>query len=243
MPYVYVGLPSPYGGKPLFRILNNLKNFGIGRIVYRTNDYERSESPSFYKILFAQPEMDPKNLHGRVIAERVLRGVRVMEPVNLSEEASIPDYRLVPKEEEPGFCKWESIRDYQKELDAIRKPKLVQVPPMLKLYMQRSRANKGEEHPDREMFLPAHKVYTGDFLVEDRTQTHILSTFLQGEFEDYKDFDMSEIPTQEWMDLRFKHPAAIRIHKRNIEGKGWEEKVERDNKIKEMEAKVKKLGL
>ncbi|CAB4056948.1 unnamed protein product [Lepeophtheirus salmonis] len=39
------GLPSLYGGKPLFRILNNLKNFGIGRIVYKTTDYERSDAP------------------------------------------------------------------------------------------------------------------------------------------------------------------------------------------------------
>ncbi|CAB4056947.1 unnamed protein product [Lepeophtheirus salmonis] len=138
--------------------------------------------------------MDSKNHFGRVIAERVFKGVRSIEPLNISEEVSIPDYRLVPRDEEEAFCKWESIRDYCKDLDAVRKPKYVEVPPLLRLYMQRSLAMKGESRTDN-FRMPAYKVYTG-------------------EFADFRDFDMNELPYEEWNDMRLKHPAAIRIHKK-----------------------------
>ncbi len=39
MPYVRIGEPTIYKGKALFKILAHLKDFGRGRIIYRTSEY------------------------------------------------------------------------------------------------------------------------------------------------------------------------------------------------------------
>ena len=83
MPYIYVGNPSIYQGRRLFQILCQLKNFGQGRIVYRSEEQNHPE-PSFYRILLAQPEMDDRLENGRVVTERVYRGKRRKEPVVIS---------------------------------------------------------------------------------------------------------------------------------------------------------------
>lgn len=50
MPYLYYGKTSLYKGKPLFKILCNLKDFGRGRIVFRTIDYyDHPNDISFYR--------------------------------------------------------------------------------------------------------------------------------------------------------------------------------------------------
>lgn len=41
MPYIYIGQEAVYHGRPLFRLLCNLKNFGKGRVVYRQSEYEK----------------------------------------------------------------------------------------------------------------------------------------------------------------------------------------------------------
>ena len=135
MPYVYIGHPSVYHGKRLFNILCQLKRFGQGRIVYRTTEQDHLE-PSFYRILLAQPEMDNKMHHGRVVAERVYQGRRRLEPFNLSEEAKFPDFNLVPKEEEETFCRWDRVKDFLWERDAELKPKYFEMPPLMKIFMK-----------------------------------------------------------------------------------------------------------
>jgi len=151
MPYVYVGYEPIHHGRKLFKILLSLKNFGQGRIVYRC-DEQKFPEPSFYrvrptpiliwlqnlklvfKILLAQPEMDDKFEEGRVVVEKVFRGLRKTEPVNLSTNLGLvtswaglyliyfflsqgfqlgdPDFRLVPKDEEEKFCRWDQVQDY-----------------------------------------------------------------------------------------------------------------------------------
>ena len=74
--YKYFGYPAKYHGKPLFHILSNLKNFGVGRIItrssYETEDKPTVGGPSFYRILWVQPLMDQESLLGSVIAEKVV---------------------------------------------------------------------------------------------------------------------------------------------------------------------------
>ncbi len=114
MPYLYFGKTSLYKGRPLFKLLCRLKDFGRGRIVYRTIDqYDHPGEVSFYRILLAQPQMDSDTLHGRVVAERVYKGRRMKEPEVLSAVAHKPDFRLVPKDEEDSFCQWDKILDYE----------------------------------------------------------------------------------------------------------------------------------
>ena len=115
--YKYFGYPAQFHGKPLFHILSNLKNFGVGRIITRSS-YETEDKqvagPSFYRILWVQPLMDQESLLGSVVAEKVFEqsvipffccnmtvffqvrnGVKYTEPVNLQDLASVPDFKLV----------------------------------------------------------------------------------------------------------------------------------------------------
>lgn len=45
-----IGRTSDFKGKPLWEIIGNLKNFGVGRLVYRQM-FQRYPEPSFMKIL------------------------------------------------------------------------------------------------------------------------------------------------------------------------------------------------
>merc|ERR1712107_510723 len=77
--YKYFGNPAKYHGKPLFHILSNLKNFGVGRIITRSSfeaEAEHVDKPSFYRILWVQPLMDSKTEAGQVVAEKIRHGVR-----------------------------------------------------------------------------------------------------------------------------------------------------------------------
>ena len=145
MPYLYFGKTSLYKGKPLFKILCNLKDCGRGRIVYRTIDYhDHPNEISFYRILLAQPSMDDKTEEGRVVAERVYRGLRRKEPHVISNIAHKPDFRLVPKDEEEAFCQWDKVRDFDHARDAELKPKFAQMPPLMRLVIERNRKARGE---------------------------------------------------------------------------------------------------
>ena len=56
----YIGRTTlTYEGKSLFHILYRLKNFGIGRIVYRNSFMKRYPEPSYYIITKVFP--DPSN--------------------------------------------------------------------------------------------------------------------------------------------------------------------------------------
>lgn len=156
--YKYFGSPAIYHGKSLFHILCNLKEFGAGRIVTRST-FDSEASPCFYRILFAQPLMDEKTLEGRVIAEKIHKGVRYTEPVDLSKLASIPDFRLVPRDEEEVVCQWEQLRDYSPEKDFVVKPKHFTIPPLMKILMEREMEKRGEVATEESFLLPAFKTY------------------------------------------------------------------------------------
>lgn len=50
MPIKYVGRTTDFSGKPLWEILGNLKNCGVGRLVKRQS-FERYPEPCFFRIL------------------------------------------------------------------------------------------------------------------------------------------------------------------------------------------------
>ena len=50
MPYKYFGRTTDFSGKSLWELLGNLRDFGIGRYVYR-NMFQRYPEPSYMKIL------------------------------------------------------------------------------------------------------------------------------------------------------------------------------------------------
>jgi len=157
--YKYFGKPAIYHGKPLFHILCNLKDFGKGRIVTRTIFEKDSTLPSFYRILWAQPLMDKDTMEGRVVAEKVRKGVRYTEPVDLGNLAPVPDFRLVDRVEEGNFCKWESLRDFSPDVDYVTEPKYFTLPPLLKLLMERNMAERKEIPGEESFLLPHYKTY------------------------------------------------------------------------------------
>jgi len=158
--YKYFGHPAKYHGKPLMHILCNLKNLGTGRVISRVSqEAEPGQGPSFYRVLWAQPLMDQETKEGRVVAEKVRRGVRYLEPVDLSNIASIPDFRLVAKDEEADFCRWKELRDYSPQVDKVTEPKYFTLPPLLRLLMERNMKERGEEAGPESFLLPHYKTY------------------------------------------------------------------------------------
>jgi len=160
--YKYFGFPAQHHGKPLFHILSNLKNFGVGRIITRSS-YETEEKkvagPSFYRILWVQPLMDQESLLGSVVAEKVRNGVKYTEPVNLQDLASVPDFKLVSRQDEAEFCQWEKIRDFSVAQDFVKEPKYYNMPPLLRLLMERNLAERREAPHEESFLLPHYKTY------------------------------------------------------------------------------------
>jgi len=157
--YKYFGHPARYQGKPLLHLLCNLKSLGKGRIVSRLSEEGKAGGPSFYRVLWAQPLMDTECKEGRVVAQRVARGVREPQPVDLSSIATLPDFRLVPREEEAEFCKWETLRDFSPALDRVTEPKYWTMPPLLRLLVERNLRERGEEAGSETFLLPHYKTY------------------------------------------------------------------------------------
>ena len=219
MPYVYVGHPSIYHGKKLFKILCQLKNYGQGRIVYRSTEQlpGNKNKPSFYRILLAQPEMDSKLENGRVVAEKIEKGRRRLEPFILSEEAQFPDFNLVPKDQEAAFCQWDKVKDFVHERDAEAKPKWIEMPPLLKLYVQRNRRAHGEGESSDDLKLPAHKIYQSEHRLEDRIEPSNMSHYLRKKFAK-KDFEVNEVPIDEWNFARFTSIVGHKVYLDRVEG-------------------------
>lgn len=53
-----IGRTTDFKGKPLWEILGNLKNFGIGRLVIR-NMFQRYPEPCFMKIVKVEAQPSP----------------------------------------------------------------------------------------------------------------------------------------------------------------------------------------
>ena len=196
MPIARIGEPTIYKGKALFKILANLRDFGRGRIIYRTSDYHHyPDKIHFMRILHAQPLMDADTLEGNVVVERVFQSLRHREPVVISGIVHKPDFRLVAKDGEDEFCQWDKVRDYDPAVDAEKRPRHMEMPPLLRKVVERNTKAKGTQTlSEEELRLPAYKTYEGDHIVEERTEPNVMHQFLTPRYANYLDFDMSLIP-------------------------------------------------
>lgn len=152
MPITYIGRSTKCVGKPLFHILLNLKNFGIGRMVIR-GSLKRFPEPIYYIIRRVHPLMDEKNLFGVVWAEHVWRGWKIPElkRIQCSYKA---DWQLVPKEEEKYFS------DSVKEIPTRIRPKYKLLPPVMELSIKQQMKMKGITVPNE---LKIEMVYIKDY--------------------------------------------------------------------------------
>ncbi|GFT82174.1 uncharacterized protein NPIL_567021 [Nephila pilipes] len=155
-----IGKKSPFTGKLLFEILNNLKNYGLGRVIMR-NSFKKYPELSFYVIKKVIPMREtigpgPDELvYGNVWVEEVFRGKKLEGLRLLQSDTYLPDFYLVPREEEDKYLNYQS-KDVVKIL-----PKYDSVPPVLAEIIKKKDPSLKEE-PKMEIVykeLSEHLVY------------------------------------------------------------------------------------
>ncbi|XP_054718696.1 uncharacterized protein LOC129228083 [Uloborus diversus] len=149
MPVQLIGKVSPYTGKLLFELLNNLKNYGIGRVVVR-NSYRQFPEISFYVIRKVVPMREtigpgPDELvYGNVWVDEVYRG-RKLEGLKLLQDPTyLPDFHLIPREEEGKYLNYKP-QDITKIL-----PKYGELPPVLAA-LEKAKNPNSNETPKMEL--------------------------------------------------------------------------------------------
>ncbi|XP_055924998.1 uncharacterized protein LOC129956961 [Argiope bruennichi] len=158
MPVKLIGKISPYTGNYLFEILNNLKNYGIGRVLMR-NSYKKYPELSFYVIRKVVPLREligvgPEEMvYGNVWAEEVFRG-RKLEGMKLIQDPTyLPDWHLIPREDEDEYL------NYQSQETVKILPKYDSLPPVL---AEIARKKNPQEEPKMEVVyrnLSEHLLY------------------------------------------------------------------------------------
>ncbi|KAG1682579.1 hypothetical protein GQR58_010799 [Nymphon striatum] len=118
----YIGKPALWHGKALFELLINLKDFGIGRMVVRSN-FERYKEPTYFIIKKVAPKMDPDNKLGSAWVDMVFRGVQEIRNVWKT------DFKLIPKCEEEMY-KINHVPDSEYLQKRIL-PQHIDVPPLM----------------------------------------------------------------------------------------------------------------
>ncbi|XP_076649606.1 mitochondrial ribosomal protein S34 [Halictus rubicundus] len=157
----YIGRTTTFKGKPLWEILGNLKNFGVGRIVIRSQ-YQRYPEPCYMRILkvAALPmtgEANPDNIRKVVaLVERTFRGETTVKPVQLETVTYKPDYVLIPKDQESQYT------NVSNRPAARVMPSEAEFPPLLKeILIREAMKGGGQENPVVEPKLRLRYNLTG----------------------------------------------------------------------------------
>ncbi|XP_014296840.1 28S ribosomal protein S34, mitochondrial [Microplitis demolitor] len=149
MPYQYIGRTTDFCGKPLWEILGNLKNYGVGRLVIR-NRFTRYPEPCYYKILKVAALPNPVNkirptfinniLERSCIAlcEKVFRGKKFHLLVQIDGASYKADYQLVPKDEEYKYLNATTSKP------EVIYSKTMELPPLLREIAIRNMKAKGQ---------------------------------------------------------------------------------------------------
>uniref|UniRef100_A0A8D8TUV7 Uncharacterized protein n=1 Tax=Cacopsylla melanoneura TaxID=428564 RepID=A0A8D8TUV7_9HEMI len=168
----YIGRTNDYSGKTLWEIVGNLKNYGVGRLVYK-HKLLRYPEPSYYKILKVLPvqhDGDLENPHENlrkviVFVASVFRGRMdpdVHETFSTSYKA---DYHLVPKHEEQDWIRrTEACKRQIKYIDPH-----IDMPPLLKKVVAREKELSNEPFtPDQfKLTLQIQQSYTNNTMLAD----------------------------------------------------------------------------
>ncbi|KAG6794380.1 hypothetical protein HZU73_09944 [Apis mellifera caucasica] len=146
----YIGRKHYLKGKPLWEILGNLKNHGVGRMIIR-NTQQRYPEACYMKILkvAALPDTskhfhDPRNVV--VLVEQVFRGKKLPLPVQIDTVTFKPDYMLIPKDQEANY-----INRTKQPIQKIM-PRTTNFPPLLKEILMRQK-NLKEESSDLKLTI------------------------------------------------------------------------------------------
>ena len=78
--------------------------------------------------------------------------------------------------------------------------------------MARSRRNFQEEVQDDDLLLPAYKIYEGEHRLENRIEPNSISQYLNEQFATHKDFNVDDIPIDEWNNSIQKSRISYRAY-------------------------------
>merc|ERR1712173_584980 len=130
-----------------------------------------------------------------------------------------PDYRLVPRDEEHAFCRWDQVQDYDPEKLAPLRSRYMEMPPLQRLAMERSRRARGDSVEDKDFLLPAYNTYEHEARFSEEVEPNLLSEYLEEEFATHKNFDMDLIPKEKWHLDRIGSQVGHRIWPDYTEGR------------------------
>ncbi|RLU23420.1 hypothetical protein DMN91_003624 [Ooceraea biroi] len=170
MPIKFIGRTNDFLGKPLWEILGNLKNYGVGRIVIRSR-FQRYPEPSYLRILKVAALPPPTEAYSdrkvMVLAERVFRGMKDPKPIQIDSASYKADYMLIPKDKEHLYTESNAKLPEKRIL-----PRTTDFPPLFaELIMQQMKA-KGEAVVDKpQMTLQYNKKNMKNYRVAEEGET------------------------------------------------------------------------
>ncbi|XP_014477360.1 PREDICTED: uncharacterized protein LOC106745884 [Dinoponera quadriceps] len=148
MPIKLIGRATNCKGKPLWEILANLRNFGVGRIVLRSI-LQRYPEPCYMKILKVaampptnEPYTDRKVI---VLADVVFRGMKESTPMQLDNTTYKADFVLVPKDQEHLYT-GVTVPPAEKRV----LPRTMEFPPLYLQMLMRDIKAKGIAEPAKQ---------------------------------------------------------------------------------------------
>ena len=140
---------------------------------------------------------------------------------------------------------YHQVRDYDKARDAPVKPASVAMPPLLREFVARSRAQRGETTNDEDFHLPAAKIYRGDVNVDsDAVASDDMAKYLTDEFATHKDFGMELLPEDWSLNTRPNRWVGKKLWHGYTEGQWeWDIQKEKDEEYDRLVQKSRDLSL
>ncbi|KAH9498859.1 28S ribosomal protein S34, mitochondrial [Bulinus truncatus] len=150
MPIRYIGRQPFFKGKALYEICRQLRDFGIGRIVYKTSLAEKwPTQKTYYRLTKVVPDMTCKEdtFQGTAWGYEVFRGKETgLKQITTGHQF---DWILVPKNEEEEFCKNSEVFD----IDINSLPKTISCPPLLAMNLKKEAGASNKSLP-QEIEIP-----------------------------------------------------------------------------------------
>ncbi|CAH1400075.1 unnamed protein product [Nezara viridula] len=179
MPVKYIGRTTDFCGKPLWEILGNLNNFGVGRLVKR-HVFDRYPEPSFFRIVKVEAvEIEPGvDRRVRAWVEKVFRGRRYPKLIELHRVSYKADYRLIPKSDEKEL--WDKVNSLEPKVKIL--PSSKPFPPLLAELIKEEIEAKGLTY----------------------TEPNLKIKFQKGRENFYKSAEEHEVPNAQVIDTFFR---------------------------------------
>ncbi|GFN74833.1 28S ribosomal protein s34, mitochondrial [Plakobranchus ocellatus] len=141
----YIGRDPIFKGKSLYEIARQLRDLGVGRIVYRQSQSTRwPGQKTYFRLTKVVPDATCTEFKtGSAWGEEVFRGKkRGITEITTGHKY---DWVLVPKDEEDAFCNETEVFD----IDPQSIPKTMACPPLLEMVIQKDLKASGQPVPEK----------------------------------------------------------------------------------------------